>query len=62
MNQELIMERHWSCNVCGTSGVETSEFQQMYERLGYCCGSTRVREVPGQLLFSDERGAWVRRK
>ena len=26
-----------------------------------CCGSVNIREVPGQFLFSDEHGAWVRR-
>jgi hypothetical protein len=61
--QELILERHWTCNLCGNSGVETSETPQPHEALGvYCCGCTRVREVPGQLLFSDEGGAWIRRK
>lgn len=63
IKQEAIMERHWTCNICGDSGVFDSETPDPRESLGgYCCGSTRIREVPGQLLFSDHHGAWVRRK
>jgi len=57
-----ILERHWKCNICGTTGIEKSEVPLMHERFGFCCGSTRVREVPGQLLFSDSGGAWIRRR
>jgi len=62
VKQEVVMERHWTCNICGSYGVETAEVEQFYERAGYCCGSTRVRHVPGQLLLSDQGGAWARRK
>lgn len=57
---EALVERHWSCNICGEIGVEKGETGHLYA--SYCCGSTRIREVLGQLLFSDEGGAWVRRK
>lgn len=61
MKLEMILERHWLCNICGASGVEDSEVPLMHEKLGYCCGSTRIREVPGQLLLCDDLGAWIRR-
>jgi hypothetical protein len=62
VKQEMILERHWTCNICGDSGVETAEKQSAFEAHGHCCGSTRIREVPGQLLLSDHRGAWIRRR
>lgn len=59
INQEAIMEQHCTCMNCGRFWVVAKEVGDYYDLS--CCGWTRVRERVGQLLFSDHRGAWIRR-
>lgn len=58
--QELLMEQHCECRVCGHKWVVAKA--RVYQFELSCCGWVSVREVPGQLLFSDAGGAWIRRR
>jgi hypothetical protein len=59
MKQEVLLELHCLCRICGRRWVIAKEL--VWHRELSCCGHVRVREVPGQLLFSDNLGAWTRR-
>lgn len=55
----MLMEQHCWCRDCGRRWVVNKT--PAYRLDLTCCGWTSVREVPGQLLLSDEGGAWLRR-
>ena len=59
VKQELLMEARCECRHCGRRWVVTKEHPIQLDFS--CCGSVHVQEIPGQLLLSDENGAWIRR-
>lgn len=59
VKQEALVELHCRCNVCGARWIVASEVIWQWDTV--CCWSTTVREVPGQMVFSDAGGAWTRR-
>lgn len=59
VRQECQVELHCRCNVCGSTWVVAKEIVYQWDVM--CCWSTHVREVPGQLFFSDADGSWTRR-
>ncbi len=59
VKQEVLLELHCHCRICGNKWVVSKE--SVWHRELACCGSVRVREVPGQLLISDSEGAWIRK-
>lgn len=59
VKQEVLVEQHCRCNVCGREWIVAKELVFAFDTM--CCWSTNVREVLGQMLFSDEHGSWTRR-
>ncbi len=57
---EQIMEQHCRCHWCKREWIVNKPTVYGWETS--CCGWTTVREVPGQILFSDAGGAWLRMK
>lgn len=57
---ECVVEQHCRCNVCGREWIVAKALVFQFEVM--CCWSTNIREVLGQMLFTDAGGAWVRQK
>lgn len=56
---EAEVDLHMTCLACLREWKEVGANRLL--PLFTCCGVVRVREVPDQLLFTDEGGAWTRR-